>query len=95
MSGKRVNSDILEVLKRDSQVLASVTRDFENWVARKGTDIKIACFHEEEEVRGVGLVVTPESAKFGYWPRHPVRANHMVCCGFHLAGFLLTLLRIW
>ncbi|PQK08956.1 hypothetical protein BB8028_0001g10270 [Beauveria bassiana] len=76
-SGKRVNSDILEVLKRDSQVLAGVERDFVNWVARKGQNFQVSCFFETEELPGVGMIVKAESAKFGHWPQQGVRANHM------------------
>ncbi|KAM0666509.1 hypothetical protein ACQRIU_004364 [Beauveria bassiana] len=76
-SGKRINSDILEVLKRDSQPLAGVERDFVNWVARKGQNFQVSCFFETEEPPGVGMIVKAESAKFGHWPQQGVRANHM------------------
>lgn len=77
-SGKRINSDILEVLKRDSQVLAAIESAFMNWVERKGDQIQISCFYETEELPGVGMVVKAESAKFGHWPQQSIRANHMV-----------------
>ncbi|KAM3491535.1 hypothetical protein MY3957_005213 [Beauveria namnaoensis] len=76
-SGKRINSDILEVLKRDSQPLAGVERDFVNWVARKGQNFQVSCFFETEEPPGVGMIVKAESAKFGHWTQQGVRANHM------------------
>ena len=53
---KRVNSDILEPLKRDSQMLADVEDSFAHWLRRKGNQFNITCFYEELGLVGVGLV---------------------------------------
>jgi hypothetical protein len=54
--GKRVNKDILGVLKRNSEVLADIENSFGIWLRKKGNDFKMTCFYEELELPGVGLV---------------------------------------
>lgn len=41
------NSDILEPLKRNSQVLADVEDNFGHWVRKRGDQFNMACFYEE------------------------------------------------
>jgi hypothetical protein len=77
-SGKRINSDILEALKRDSQVLAAVENSFANWVRKNHGRFQLECFYEELELRGVGMVVRRESAIIAGWPHTSIHANHMV-----------------
>lgn len=77
-SGKIINTEILEVLKRDSQVLAAVENSFTNWVRRKNGRVHLTCFCEELEIRGVGMVVKRESARIAGWPQLSIHANHMV-----------------
>lgn len=78
VSGKRINSEILEVLKRDSQVLAAVENSFTNWVRKKNGRAHLACFCEDLEIRGVGMIVRRESAKIAGWPQLSIHANHIV-----------------
>jgi hypothetical protein len=56
IGGKRVNTDILRVLERDSEVLADIEDSFGIWLRRKSSDFQITCFYEELELPGVGLV---------------------------------------
>lgn len=76
--GKRVNTEILEALERDSQILAGVENSFANWVRKNEKRVRLACFCEELEVCGVGRVVKRESAKIAGWPQLSIHANHMV-----------------
>lgn len=56
IGGKRVNRDILGVLKRKSEILADVEDGFAIWLRRKGASVDISCFHEQLELPGIGLV---------------------------------------
>ncbi|KAF2156673.1 hypothetical protein K461DRAFT_2120 [Myriangium duriaei CBS 260.36] len=76
-TGKNTNADIMQVLKRDSQLLASVEKFFGNWVNESRARIELACFCEELGVRQVGMVVTRESASIPDWPSLSIHANHM------------------
>jgi hypothetical protein len=55
--GKRVNKDILGLLKRESEVLADVEDSFGIWLRKKGPEFNITCFYEELELPGVGKVI--------------------------------------
>lgn len=88
-SGKRVNTDILEVLKRNSQVLSAVENSFTNWCRKNEGRLQMACFFEELELPGVGLVVGKESAKIGGWPQMSIHANHMVSGTFLVSPLVL------
>ncbi|KAL9095514.1 MAG: hypothetical protein Q9165_002385 [Trypethelium subeluteriae] len=57
----RVNPDIIEILQRDSQVLADLDDWFARWFRRRnqGTDkVQITCFFEQLELPLVGYVRT-------------------------------------
>jgi hypothetical protein len=60
---KQTNPDILEVLRRDSEVLARIQDGFHTMVkARKLVEpppIEVICFYEELPVLGFGLVGQP------------------------------------
>ncbi|TPX13273.1 uncharacterized protein E0L32_006246 [Thyridium curvatum] len=64
---KQTNSQIVGVLRRDSEVLARIQGSFQSMLkARREElglrDIEIVCFYEELPLPGVGLVVLPQSA---------------------------------
>ena len=55
------STDILDVLKRDSETLANMQQDFHDMLrskplARDGFELHITCFYETLEVKGVGFV---------------------------------------
>lgn len=52
----KVNGDILEPLKRNSQVLADVEDSFSNWLRKKGSRVDLTCFYEELGLPVTGLV---------------------------------------
>jgi hypothetical protein len=78
ISGKRTNSDILEVLRRNSPVLATVDDTFSNWLRKTTGRFELTCFFEELELPGIGMVVKRESAIITGWPNQSIHANHMV-----------------
>lgn len=57
---KQTNSNIVEVLRRDSEVLARIQDNFHTMVMARSKEglpsIKISCFYEELPLLGVGLV---------------------------------------
>ena len=75
---KRVNTNLLRLLKRNSEVLAGVEEDFSIWLRKKHDSFNLTCFFEEQELPGIGMVVQKESAKIGGYPQQSIPANHMV-----------------
>ncbi|KAJ5875172.1 uncharacterized protein N7473_012519 [Penicillium subrubescens] len=78
---KQTNTEILVVLKNDSEVLEPVQNGFHTMIRSRGQDgllpIEITCFYEELPLPGVGIVVPPQSAILpGYIPIG-IRSNHM------------------
>ncbi|KAL9090850.1 MAG: hypothetical protein Q9165_005058 [Trypethelium subeluteriae] len=78
---KQTNSRIVEVLERDSEVLARIQDSFHTMIRARNQDglqpIDIACFYEELPLPGVGVVVPSCSAILpGYIPIG-IHANHM------------------
>ncbi|KAK4117981.1 hypothetical protein N657DRAFT_659810 [Parathielavia appendiculata] len=77
---KQTNTQIVEVLKRDSEVLARIQDGFHSMVlarGREGQPIEISCFFEELPLPGIGQVVPQDSAILpGYIPIG-VHRNHM------------------
>jgi hypothetical protein len=56
---KRTNTEIVKVLKRDSEVLAQIQDSFHTMIitrSREGPPIEISCFYEELPLLEVGLV---------------------------------------
>jgi hypothetical protein len=57
---KQTNSDIVDILKRDSEVLARIQDGFHTMVKARSVveppPIEVTCFYEELPVGGIGLV---------------------------------------
>jgi len=57
---KQTNSKIIEVPRRDSEVLARIQDGFHTMIKARGTEslpqIEISCFYKELPLLGVGLV---------------------------------------
>ncbi|KAE8382644.1 Alpha/Beta hydrolase protein [Aspergillus bertholletiae] len=75
---KQTNPEIVNVLKRESEVLARIQDGFHTMVRSVGPPpIEVTCFYEEVPVLGVGLVVPQDSAVLpGYVPIG-IHSNHM------------------
>ncbi|CAN9172590.1 unnamed protein product [Alternaria alternata] len=74
---RNVNVEIVGVLKTDSEVLAILHESFTTMLkTREPKHIDITCFYEQKEVRGVGYVVSPASAKLSGWNNIPLDKNH-------------------
>lgn len=80
LAGKRVNVNILDALKRDSQTLL----DVEDWFGHRrrrrvesAMPIHITTFYEELELPMVGKVVEESQAKILGYSSYGIRANHM------------------
>lgn len=95
MSGRSVNTEILESLQKESPVLNSLENTFAHWIRRNHKRVNVTCFCEELEVRGIGMVVTRESAKIADRPQMSIHANHMVGVQFHYFQDLLIFSRTW
>ena len=54
--GKRVNKEILQLLSRDSEVLADVEESYAVWLRRNNDRFDLTCFFEELELPAVGMV---------------------------------------
>jgi hypothetical protein len=79
--GKRVNTDILDTLKRDSQTLLDVEDWFGHWLRRRSEirkPISITCFFEEYELPFMGKVVSEESARILGYASYGIGADHTV-----------------
>lgn len=77
---KSTNTMLLDVLQKDNQLLESIQVDFLAMVRQlreEGRALEVTCFFEELPLgRGVGTIVSKESASFdGYVPRS-IHANH-------------------
>ncbi|KAI9662268.1 MAG: hypothetical protein M1821_008435 [Bathelium mastoideum] len=77
----RVNHQILDMLKRESQMLADLDEWFYQWLRRRkeqtSNNVHVTCFWEELELPVVGRVVTEESATIRGYPHYSIAANHM------------------
>ncbi|KAB8218529.1 hypothetical protein BDV33DRAFT_192643 [Aspergillus novoparasiticus] len=75
---KQTNSEIVNVLKRDSEVLARIQDGFHTMVRSVGPPpIEVTCFYEMLPVLGVGLVVPQDSAILPGYGQIGIRSNHM------------------
>ncbi|KAM7196692.1 hypothetical protein V8F33_006032 [Rhypophila sp. PSN 637] len=77
---KQTNSKIIEVLRRDSEVLARIQDSFHTMIMARSKEglppIEITCFYEELPLPGVGVVVPKDSAILpGYIPIG-IHGNH-------------------
>ncbi|KAK8010353.1 hypothetical protein PG990_009318 [Apiospora arundinis] len=78
---KQTNRNIVDVLKRDSEVLARIQDSFHTMVRaqiKEGLQpMEITCFYEELPVLGVGLIVPQDSAILPGCIPIGIRANHI------------------
>ncbi|KAF3479854.1 WD40/YVTN repeat-like-containing domain [Arthroderma uncinatum] len=77
--GKRVNTNILETLKRDSETLLDVEDWFATWLRTRSkaqNPVNITCFFEELELPVVGKVVPEGSARIPGYPLYGIHADH-------------------
>ncbi|KAH7085842.1 hypothetical protein BKA63DRAFT_27723 [Paraphoma chrysanthemicola] len=80
LTGKRVNVNILDTLKRDSQVLLDLEDWFGHWLRRRfqdGSPVDLTCFIEELELPIVGRVVEEHQAKISGYSSFGIHSNHM------------------
>ncbi|KAL4732589.1 hypothetical protein ACLX1H_001607 [Fusarium chlamydosporum] len=77
---KNTNSDIVQVLTRDSEVLARIKDGFQALIMARSRDehntIEITCFYEELPKKGVGLVVPKHSAILPGYVSIGIHKNH-------------------
>jgi hypothetical protein len=79
--GKRVNTNILNTLRRDSQTLLDVEDWFGHWLRRRSEirkPVSITCFFKEYELPFVGKVVSEESARILSYASYGIGADHTV-----------------
>ncbi|KAI3320213.1 hypothetical protein HD806DRAFT_547401 [Xylariaceae sp. AK1471] len=76
LTGKRVNEVIVDVLRPESEVLADVQESFGMWWVKNQSRCSIACFYEEHEMPGVGMIVPKKSAILEGCIPLPVPSNH-------------------
>ncbi|KAI2895659.1 hypothetical protein CBS76997_5861 [Aspergillus niger] len=78
---KQTNPKIVDVLKRDSEVLARIQEGFHTMIKAHSTaetpPIEVTCFYEELPVLGVGLVVPQYSAILPGYITIGIHRNHM------------------
>ncbi|KAI0543863.1 P-loop containing nucleoside triphosphate hydrolase protein [Xylaria curta] len=74
---KQTNAKILEVLKRDSEVLASIQQNFHAMIKNRDTPIDIFCFYEEQPLTTVGMVVPLHSAILAGYASTGISSNHV------------------
>lgn len=55
-SGQRVNTDIVQICTRGSEVLDDVENAFAEWLRKKTPQISVVCFYEELELLTIGRV---------------------------------------
>ncbi|KAI1440073.1 hypothetical protein F5Y02DRAFT_363690 [Annulohypoxylon stygium] len=85
-SGKGINTNIIGVLERNSEVLAELEESFTNWYERNRGRFELCCFFEELEFPGVGIVVQRESAIISGRPHGSIHANHSGMVTFSNSG---------
>ncbi|KAE8396754.1 hypothetical protein BDV37DRAFT_267426, partial [Aspergillus pseudonomiae] len=78
---KQANSQILEVLKQESEVLARIQNSFHAFIRSRyeihGKGLKITCFYEELPLPGIGPVVPLQSAIIPGYPSIGIHDNHV------------------
>ncbi|KAI9766297.1 MAG: hypothetical protein M1839_004928 [Geoglossum umbratile] len=78
---KQTNPQILQVLQRDSEVLARIQDNFHVMVRARNQQgfrpIEIACFYEELPLPGIGSVVPLDSAILPGYTQIGIHSNHM------------------
>lgn len=56
------NTRLVEVLRRDSEVLARIQDEFHSLLRSQGNDINITCVYEEVPIQGIGEVCVTRQA---------------------------------
>lgn len=83
---KQTNSQILEVLKSNSEVLARIKEDFHTMLRARGLKgerpTEITCCYEELPLPGVGEVVPMNSAILPGYAHIGIHGNHMAMTKF-------------
>ncbi|KAK3166744.1 hypothetical protein OEA41_009869 [Lepraria neglecta] len=78
---RRVNQQTLEVLQRQSEVMARIRQDFHTmlrgWGQSQEGEIAIICFYEELPVSTIGEIVPKASATLDRYTSVGIHANHM------------------
>ena len=78
---KKTNTELLQTLKPNSEVLARIQTEFHTKIRARADDgrraIKISCFFEELPVRGAGLIVPTHSAILPSYTQIGIHSNHM------------------
>ncbi|KAH6650858.1 hypothetical protein F5144DRAFT_543848 [Chaetomium tenue] len=70
------NTRLVEVLRRDSEVLARIQDDFHSLLRLQGDGIKITCVYEEIPIQGIGEVVPKYSTVLPGYPAIGIHADH-------------------
>lgn len=70
------NTPLVEVLRRDSEVLARIQNDFHSLLRSQGNEIKITCVYEEVPIQGIGEIVPKYSAVLPGYPAIGIHADH-------------------
>ncbi|KAJ3540281.1 hypothetical protein NM208_g5133 [Fusarium decemcellulare] len=99
---RRTNTSILDVLRRDSEVLARIQTDFHNMVRGRQDQgqaaLRITCFYEELAVPTVGEIVPKHCAILPAYNSKGIHNNHMGMTKFSTAqdqGYLDISSEIW
>ncbi|KAK5661437.1 hypothetical protein OQA88_11338 [Cercophora sp. LCS_1] len=84
------NARLVEVLRRDSEVLARIQDEFHALLRFKGSEgdglLRITCVYEELPIPNIGEVVPRYSAVLPGYPAIGVHANHRDIARFATAG---------
>ena len=73
----RANSQILDPLRRGSEIADNIEQSFSTWLRRHTARFGLTCFFEEFEVPTLGLIVAKDSARIPGYPQFSIPANHM------------------
>ncbi|KAH8891229.1 hypothetical protein GQ53DRAFT_151968 [Thozetella sp. PMI_491] len=74
---KRVNTELLALLKNNSATLSEVEDLFATWLRKRETPFHLTCFYEDLGLLAVGPVVSKTSACIPGYLGLPIDANHM------------------
>ena len=78
---KNVNKNIVTALTPNSEVLAEIESDYSTLIRKRSQEqkeeIKLVCFYEEVEVRGIGFIVPMHSAIVGGYESVGIPRDHM------------------
>ncbi|KAI9853089.1 MAG: hypothetical protein M1838_001590 [Thelocarpon superellum] len=83
--GFSTNRDLVKALKRDSPVLADVSKQF----IERGADFPIVSFYETEKFSNLNCVIVDQDSACLGWPNEraiPVQGDHRMICRFAEIG---------